>query len=178
MKLRHLISRTTVRLEHFRNALPLFRTIRRLEDEAEELQGQIEELHYEAGIVADEFERDCWKAMKSLLEICGFDWKDVEGSDGVSAWEARDHIAETIRDCRRTAGDQRYMLEAYRQMLGPKGLEVVEHWTAKKMKRVHRSWEPDAWSLTGEERAQLLLDLEAALKTAVPVESIDGHLVS
>lgn len=76
----------------------------------------------------------------------------------------------------RTATDRRYMLEAYRAMLGPKGLEVVASWNASNVQRVHYDWTQDALTLTGEERAQIILDWEEARKSAVLIDDVDSHL--
>ncbi|KFL28177.1 hypothetical protein JP74_02920 [Devosia sp. 17-2-E-8] len=74
----------------------------------------------------------------------------------------------------RTATDRRYMLEAYRAMLGPKALEVVASWNASNVQRVHYDWSQDALTLSGEERAQVILDWEEARKLAVLVENVDA----
>jgi hypothetical protein len=73
------------------------RRIFELECELEEAQGHIEELQAEADVVSVEFEKDCWRSMRRLLERCKFDWRDV-GHDGVSADAAEDFIRETIDD--------------------------------------------------------------------------------
>ena len=72
----------------------------------------------------------------------------------------------------RRATDAEYMCNAYMQMLGPKGLEVAEMWSKKGVRRVHHSWGPDAHKMTGEERAQFILDVEKAPKT--PLDFDDG----
>lgn len=87
----------------------------------------------------------------------------------------RDHISPTIRSAideqitgltnemqrwKQIANDRLYMLEAYRSMLGPKGLSVAAMWEAKGVTRVHFDLGPDGLKLSGEDRAQLYLDLE------------------
>ena len=74
------------------------------------------------------------------------------------------------------ATDRFYFMEAYRAMLGPIGREVAKMWKDRGVMRVHYSWGPDALAKSGEERAQLILDWEDAMKTAVLVESIDGDI--
>lgn len=105
---------------------------------------------------------------------------EVEAGDRImqqrlEAAEARVAELEKERDkAWRVATDHRYMKEAYWYMLGPVGLKVADMWFKKGVLRVHHSWGPEAAALTGEERAQFILDWEEASKTAVPVESIDG----
>lgn len=74
----------------------------------------------------------------------------------------------------RIATDRLYLMEAYRQMLGPKGLLVAKMWFDRRVKRVHHSWGPEAHLLSGEERAQAILDMEAAMKDARRVDYVDG----
>ena len=45
--------------------------------------------------VSAEFEGDCWKAMRNLLERTGFDWSEYS-EDGVSASEAQRWIVEEL----------------------------------------------------------------------------------
>lgn len=56
-----------------------------------------------------EFEGDCWKAMRSLLTECHFDWRDTE-PDGISAEEAREYISTTIEEVEK--GEQRQKARA------------------------------------------------------------------
>ncbi len=60
------------------------------------------------------------------------------------------------RNLNTIAVDRRYMIEALVSMLGPNGLKVWQHWQDSGVKRTHVSWEPDAWKLSGEERAENL----------------------
>lgn len=85
-------------------------------------------------------------------------------------------LEEEVKRLRRESTDRAYMLEAYGSMLGPTALKVVEMWAEKHVKRMHHSWGPEAVNLSGEERAQLLLEWEAAMETAVEIRDIDGHL--
>lgn len=89
-------------------------------------------------------------------------------------------LTKSLNDMRREKTDLQYFLSAYYNMLGPKGREVVEMWNKMKMKRVHFSWGPEAHKMTGEQRAQFILDLENAPMRKVefiddePVEIKDG----
>jgi hypothetical protein len=89
------------------------------------------------------------------------------------ARQAAEKDAEIAR-LRRLATDRKYMLEAYRNMLGPKGLEVATIWERQGVTRQHTSWGPDAYSLSGEERAQVLLDVQTAV--SVPMDFNDSGL--
>lgn len=57
-----------------------------------------------------------------------------------------------------------YMIQAYRNMLGPTALKVVEMWEKNNVKRVHFDWSAEAMKKTGEERAQHILDFYEALE--------------
>jgi hypothetical protein len=59
--------------------------IERLRGERDDALEHVEELERNAEIVSDEFEKDCWKAMRRLLEECKFDWRDVDYGEGVTA---------------------------------------------------------------------------------------------
>jgi len=76
-----------------------------------------------------------------------------------------------IAKLRRIATDRRYMLDAYRAMLGPTALQVVQAWEEKGVTRQHTDWGPEANKLTGEERAAVLLSMEAAVAVEVDLES-------
>lgn len=73
------------------------RRIFELECQLEEAQGEIEELAANAEVVSSDFEKDCWRSMRRLLDRCKFDWRDV-GHDGVTADDAEEFIRETIDD--------------------------------------------------------------------------------
>lgn len=60
--------------------------------------------------------------------------------------------------------DLKYMNHAIRELLGPKGLEVVKMWDDKRVMRVHTSWGPNAMTMSGEERAEMILEFELAPK--------------
>jgi len=81
---------------------------------------------------------------------------------------------ERIAELRRMAADRAYMMQAYRNMLGPKALDVAEMWDRKGVFRQHTTWGPEAIALTGEERAQVLLDVESAIST--PIDDLDSEL--
>lgn len=66
----------------------------------------------------------------------------------------------------RLATDRLYMMEAYKAMLGPAGLQVVKTWEEMGVTRQHTSWGPEAHKLTGEERAQAILEMQDALSKA------------
>lgn len=90
--------------------------------------------------------------------------------------EAKARIAElegALEKANRTVTDRLYMMTAYRHMLGPIGARVAAMWDAKGVKRQHTYWGPSAADLTGEERAQMLLDVENARKRQVLPEEID-----
>jgi hypothetical protein len=69
--------------------------ITRLQGERDEANDRIEELEDHQEILAVDFEKDCWKAMRSLLMLVGFD----DFSEGVSAEDAREVIAEAFENC-------------------------------------------------------------------------------
>jgi hypothetical protein len=71
--------------------------------ERDEALYRVEELECNAERVADEFERDCWKALRSLLGECHFEWDGDAQLEGVSAEEAREHISTTLAECDRAA---------------------------------------------------------------------------
>jgi len=79
---------------------------------------------------------------------------------------------ERINKLCRIATDRKYMMDAYRAMLGPVALKVVNVWDQNGVVRQHTSWGPDAANLTGEERAQILLDAES--KIHHPLDFGDG----
>lgn len=77
-----------------------------------------------------------------------------------------------IRRLTKLATDRHYFMDAYRNMLGPIGLKVAKMWDEKRVQRVHFSWGEKAFDMTGEERAQHILDWEAAPRTIV--DSVDS----
>lgn len=88
------------------------------------------------------------------------------------SWEICHEAAKEIKRLRRIAGDRLYMMEAYKWMLGPNGLKVVDGWERKGVLRQHTYWGPDAHKQTGEERAATLLGIELALGTEVDLDAI------
>lgn len=75
---------------------------------------------------------------------------------------------------RRCATDRQYMVDALVQMLGPTGLQVWQRWQERGVQRVHAGWGPDAASMAGEERAQVLLEWETAPRE--PIDDVDAFL--
>jgi hypothetical protein len=78
---------------------------------------------------------------------------------------------EEIKRLRTLATDRSYKITALTNMLGPNGLAVVKNWDERGVTRIHFDWGPSAASLTGEERAAFILDMEKQF--SVPVENID-----
>lgn len=74
-------------------------------------------------------------------------------------------LIKEVAGLRRVATDRLYMMQAYYNMLGPKGREVADAWAAKGLIRTHVDWGPDAAELTGEERAAVLLRVEADISS-------------
>lgn len=64
--------------------------------ERDDALDRVEELELQGEVISDEFEKDCWKAMRRLLEVCHFNWRDVDPGEGVSAEWAYEHIKESI----------------------------------------------------------------------------------
>ncbi len=83
----------------------------RLTRERDEALSRVEELEAEAETVSAEFEGDCWKALRSLLSECNFDWRDVE-PDGVTADDAREHISTTLDELEKGETRNRERAEA------------------------------------------------------------------
>lgn len=81
-----------------------------------------------------------------------------------------------VQNLRRRITDLGYMQGHLVQMLGPKALQVWRGWQAKGLVRLSVTWGPDAANLSGEELAQIHLDVEEAMKTAVPIDNIDSHI--
>lgn len=79
---------------------------------------------------------------------------------------------------RKRATDAEYMGEAYFNMLGETGLKVANMWREKNITRVHFDWGPDAKKLTGEQRAQFILDIEESAKRSRAIDNIDGDLTT
>lgn len=67
------------------------------EAERDEALNRVDDLETAAGVMSAEFEGDCWKAMRALLDECEFPWADLDFGEGISADDARLHISETLR---------------------------------------------------------------------------------
>ena len=92
-----------------------------------------------------------------------------------------ERIAELEADVvkfRRRSTDRQYMIEALVNMLGPTALKVWQGWQERGVQRVHYDWGPGAASLTGEERAAMVLEMDEALHAGrfEQVEDIDAGL--
>ena len=61
-------------------------------DRAEEAESEITRAQEQ---VSAEFEGDCWKAMRNLLDRTGFDWSEYS-EDGVTASDAQEWIVEEL----------------------------------------------------------------------------------
>lgn len=88
--------------------------------------------------------------------------------------EASDHRDRELGRLRRLATDRAYLMQAYHDMLGPKGREVAALWREKGVTRVHFDWGPDGLARAGEDRAAIILDLEKASCRLVADGEIDG----
>jgi hypothetical protein len=90
--------------------------------------------------------------------------------------ETIERLNRELTAANRRATDSRYMAEAYQNMLGPTGRRVAAMWAEKRVHRVHYDWGPKGVAMTGEERAQAILEMEDAMKTARAVEFVDSVL--
>ena len=107
-------------------------------ERAEEAESEITRAQEQ---VSAEFEGDCWKAMRNLLESTGFDWSEYS-EDGVSASEAQRWIVEELdrleaeRDAAWQAGAEAMREAAARTCIlsaqdiaegdwGPEGLDMA-----------------------------------------------------
>lgn len=88
----------------------------------------------------------------------------------------QEELEAQIVKLNRLATDRMYMMHAYRNMLGPIALKVVEGWEDKGVTRIHYDWGPKALEMSGEDRAQFILDLAAAPSREMLPGEIDGHL--
>lgn len=68
------------------------------------------ELETAQEIVAEGFEKDCWKALQELMVECHYDWRDA--CDGVSAEDARDYISTTLNELEKAEQSWRSRAEA------------------------------------------------------------------
>lgn len=84
-----------------------------------------------------------------------------EAQAEITALRARlAEVEGALAKLNRKATDRLYMMHAYRSLVGPIALKLIERWEAKGVQRIHHDWGPDAATLTGEERAQILTDTE------------------
>jgi uncharacterized protein (DUF1330 family) len=81
-----------------------------LEGERDASLERVDELEAQGESVSTDFEKDCWVAMRSLLNVCHFDWRDVDPGEGVTADDAREYIATTINEVE--AAGERYLARA------------------------------------------------------------------
>ncbi len=106
------------------------------------------------------------------------DWMEImEQNEEIDGLKKK--VAELEERCAKLntlATDRMYMMEAYKNMLGPTGLQVVAAWEAKGIRRVHYDWGPEAFAegKTGEDRAQWITEVEQAVEKAVPIDKIDS----
>lgn len=94
--------------------------------ERDEALSRVEELELEAGTVSTEFEGDCWKAMRRLLNECCFPWEDIDPADGVSADDAEEHIKTTIDELEKGEACQRSRADAAEAALSAEKAKVAE----------------------------------------------------
>lgn len=79
---------------------------------------------------------------------------------------------------KRLAHDAANKIEMILPMLGPKGCEVVKAWADQGITRMHVSWGPEGIKSSGEERAQIHLDIMAAMEGGESIEDVDEHIQS
>lgn len=116
----------------------------------------------------DALQAEC---LSSMAEIAAGRERAERAEAARDTLQARVEALEAERKrLTRLATDRSYMMEAYRSMLGPKGLEVAVMWEKQGVTRQHTSWGPEAWKASGEDRAGWLLDIEAAPKTPLELD--------
>jgi len=175
---------------NWHGAEPVRQVVGSLRAELDDAKDRIEELERDGEVLSNEFEGELWVTCRQLLEDMGFDWNRDQG-DGVTTQHFYDWVSEEFRDAKaretrltterdalraeverltaelntvnRLATDRAYLASAYRNMLGPKGREVADMWDSKGVTRTHVDWAPGAAKMTGEDRAEVLLGIEAAL---------------
>lgn len=69
-----------------------------------------------------------------------------------------------------------YQIDLMYQLLGPKAKEFIDRQRSEGVVREHVSWGPEAHLLTGEERAQVLMDFRDAPKVPIAPGTFDAHL--
>jgi FtsZ-binding cell division protein ZapB len=67
----------------------------RLTREIDEARAEREELREQAETLPADFDSDCWRALRSLLAECNFDWRDTD-PEGITADQAEEHISTTL----------------------------------------------------------------------------------
>jgi|SRR5690349_17525317 len=103
---------------------------------------EVDDLQSQAEVVAEEFEKDCWKAMRSLLSSCNFNWQDVQ-PDGVTADDAREYISRTLDELEK--GEQRWKARADTLARRVEGLEAALRDARSKIEPVSEAgigWSP------------------------------------
>ena len=76
---------------------PTDETIADLESQIADLEDQVEDLQRSAEMVAEEYEKDCSKALRGLVNLT----PDVDWTDGLSAYEQADIVREHVRELER-----------------------------------------------------------------------------
>lgn len=69
-----------------------------------------------------------------------------------------------------TERDKDYLITAMYNMLGENGKKVVDTWVDKGVRRAHIYWGDTAHEMTGEERSEVLLNLEKGTFTPMTKE--------
>jgi hypothetical protein len=86
------------------------------------------------------------------------------------------YLRAEMQRWRRIATDRQYMIDALVPMLGPKARQVWDHWQENRVQRIHFDWGPVGAITSGEERAQIHLDLIKAESEAELIEDFDEHI--
>jgi chromosome segregation ATPase len=98
--------------------------IEALRGERDDALSRVEELELSAEVVSDEFEKDCWKAMRRLLNECKFDWSDVDQNEGISAEDAFDHAKTTLDELEATGERWKARAETAERNIETKDKEI------------------------------------------------------
>ncbi len=120
------------------------------------------------------FEYDAFRHLEIVMRYAE-DIIDDLNSRSLASPDGDELLAEAagkIKQLLREKTDAQYMLHAYYNMLGPTGLKVANKWMDWGVRRIHFDWGPEAGVMSGEERAQFILDIEKAPSRIV--ENIDG----
>lgn len=116
-----------------------------------------------------------WHAEQAADGI-GTEATKLRGTIAALRKQVSDAVGERDRQMRR-ATNAEYMAAAYRNMLGPKGLEVAAMWERAHVNRVHFDWGPDALKLSGEQRAETILAMSVAPSRQASAEEIDAPML-